>query len=131
MQRIRSLVLLWAIAPAAVLSSAQAQSGRKYPPLTEYLMAREAEVALARSAAPAPISDKATIKVLTNSGYEIARQGDNGAVCMVMRGFAAPTYTPAQFRDLVMTHQCVRRSASRILRREMQCRITSYEQGLP
>ena len=101
MQRIRSLVLLWAIAPAAVLSSAQAQSGRKYPPLTEYLMAREAEVALARSAAPAPISDKATIKVLTSSGYEIARQGDNGAVCMVMRGFAAPTYTPAQFRDLV------------------------------
>src|SRR5260370_25197123 len=29
------------------------------------------------------------------------RAGDNGYVCMVMRGFAAPTYTPPQLRDLV------------------------------
>jgi len=64
-------------------------------------MPRDAEIALARSAAPASISDRATIKVLTPSGFEVASQGDNGAVCLVMRGFSAPTYTPAQFRDLV------------------------------
>jgi hypothetical protein len=73
----------------------------KYPPLSEYLMPRDAEIALARTAAPASISDRATIKVLTKSGYEVAREGDNGAVCMVMRGFSAPSYSPAQFRDLV------------------------------
>jgi hypothetical protein len=75
--------------------------GSKYPPLSEYLMPRDAEIALARSAAPASISDRATIKILTKSGYEVVTQGDNGAVCMVMRGFSAPSYTPAQFRDLV------------------------------
>jgi hypothetical protein len=77
-----------------------AQSG-KYPPLADYLMSRDAEVALARSAAPANISDRATIKVLTQSGYAIDRRGENGFVCMVMRGWTAPTYTPQQFRDLV------------------------------
>ena len=64
-------------------------------------MPRDAEIALARTAAPANISARATVKVLTKSGFTVAQQGDNGNVCMVMRGFSAPTYTPAQFRDLV------------------------------
>jgi hypothetical protein len=64
-------------------------------------MPRDAEIALAKSAAPGHVSDRATIKVLSKSGYETAREGDNGVVCMVMRGFVAPTYTPAQLRDLV------------------------------
>jgi hypothetical protein len=75
--------------------------GSRYPPLADYLMSRDVEVALAKSAAPANISSRATIKVLTESGYAVHRQGDNGFVCMVMRGWAAPTYTPEQFRDLV------------------------------
>jgi hypothetical protein len=75
--------------------------GPKYPPLSEYMMPRDAEMALARSAAPAAIADRATIKVLTASGYQAAHDGDNGFVCMVMRGWSAPTYTPGQFRDLV------------------------------
>ncbi len=91
------LVLLLASMQAALM---RGQSPR-YPPVSEYMMAPEAEVALGRSAAPANISDRATIKVLTTSGYQVAREGDNGFVCMVMRGWAAPTYTPAQFRDLV------------------------------
>jgi hypothetical protein len=62
-----------------------------YPPLSQYMMARDAEIALARSAAPAGISNRATVKILTKSGYEVAREGDNGVVCMVMRGFSAPT----------------------------------------
>jgi len=75
--------------------------GPRHPPLAEYMMPRDAEMALARSAAPANVSDRATIEVLTTSGYQVARQGDNGFVCMVMRGWSAPTYTPAMFRDLV------------------------------
>ena len=83
-------------------SSAPGWAQRSHrPPLTAYMMPRQAELSLARSAAPASISDRATIKVLTESGYEVAREGDNGFVCMVMRGWTAPTYTPAQFRDLV------------------------------
>jgi hypothetical protein len=73
----------------------------KSPPLSEYMMPRDAEMALARSAAPANISDRATIRVLTTSGYQVARAGDNDFVCLVMRGWSAPTYTPVPFRDLV------------------------------
>jgi hypothetical protein len=73
----------------------------KYPSIEEYLMPQAAEIALARSAAPSNISERATIKVLTRKGYEVVREGDNSSVCMVMRGFSAPTYTPAQFRNLV------------------------------
>jgi hypothetical protein len=74
---------------------------RKYPPLSEYMIAPETEVALARSAAPENISRRATIKILTATGYKVAAEGDNGFVCLVMRGWSAPTYTPAPFRDFV------------------------------
>ena len=73
----------------------------KYPPIDEYLMTADAETALAKSAAPPNVSGGATIKLLTPSGYQVVHEGTNGFVCMVMRGFAAPTYTPAQLRDLV------------------------------
>jgi hypothetical protein len=84
-------------APAQTL----ARAASKYAPLTEYMMPRDAEIALARSAALPEISGRATIKVLTTSGFHIAREGDNGFVCLVMRGWAAPTFTPAAQRDLV------------------------------
>jgi hypothetical protein len=79
----------------------QAPAGSKYAALREYMMPREAEMALARSAAPPNISNRATIKVLTTSGFQVVREGDNGFVCLVMRGWAAPTFTPAAQRDLV------------------------------
>ena len=79
----------------------QVSAQTKYPPFADYMMPRDAEVMLARSAAPASISGRATIKVLTPSGFTVDRTGDNGFVCMVMRAFSAPTYTPEQFRDLV------------------------------
>jgi hypothetical protein len=97
----------WRLAAGAALlvstavMPAHAQVAAQYPPLSEYLMPRDAEMALARSAAPANITDRATIKVLTPSGFQVAREGDNGFVCMVMRGWSAPSYTPAQFRSLV------------------------------
>ncbi len=83
------------------LNGAAVRGEGKYPPFSEYLMPREAEITLAKAAAPAGISNRATIKVLTKSGYEVAHEGENGVVCMVMRGFSAPTYSPAHFRDLV------------------------------
>ena len=86
---------------SAILNASAARAQAKYPPISEYLMPQDAEIVLARSAAPASISDHATIKVLTKSGFQVAQQGDNGSVCMVMRGFSAPTYTPAQFRQIV------------------------------
>ena len=95
------MVMAAAILIANVFTPGYAQVAKQYPPLSEYLMTRDTEIALARSAAPANISSKATIKVLTKSGYEVIHKGDNRFVCIVMRGWAAPTFTQEQFRDLV------------------------------
>ena len=65
----------------------------KYPdmaPVEQYLMDRNAEIALARSAAPESLSRDATILVLGKHGYETAVEGKNGFVCAVERGWAGP-----------------------------------------
>jgi hypothetical protein len=60
-------------------------------PIEQYLMAdRNAEIALARSAAPEAISRDATILVLGRHGYETAIEGKNGFVCAVERGWMGP-----------------------------------------
>jgi hypothetical protein len=99
MEKSRSLLylLLWGIASSGLFAQEV-----KYPPLSLYMMPRDAEIALAKSAAPASISDHATIKVLTDRGFDTAQQGNNGFVCFVMRGFTgAPTFTPVQLRAMV------------------------------
>ena len=60
-------------------------------PVEQYLMTdRNAEIALARSAAPEAISRDATILVLGRHGYETAVEGKNGFVCAVERGWMGP-----------------------------------------
>ena len=73
---------------------AKAQDAKtKYPsmaPVDQYLMAdRNAEIALAKSAAPDSISGDATVLVLTRHGYETAIKGKNDFVCLVERSWAA------------------------------------------
>ena len=71
----------------------QAQSKTLYPsmaPLDQYLMDRDAEIALARSAAPEAISRDADILVLGRHGYETAVKGKNGFVCAVERAWMSP-----------------------------------------
>jgi hypothetical protein len=52
-------------------------------------MERSAEITLARSAAPASISQDAEVMVLGRQGYETAAKGKNGFVCIVERGWTA------------------------------------------
>ena len=59
-------------------------------PLEQYLMDRDAEIALARSAAPESISRGAKILVLGRHGYETAVEGNNGFVCVVERAWMSP-----------------------------------------
>ena len=60
-------------------------------PLEQYLMVdRDAEIAMARSAAPEAISRDAEILVLSRHGYETAVKGKNGFVCVVERGWMSP-----------------------------------------
>ena len=89
---------------AALLSTswlAQAQGpAASYPqmaPIDQYLMAdRNAEIAMARSAAPPAISGDAEVLVLGRHGYETAIRGKNGFVCVVERSWMSP-FDFAQF----------------------------------
>ncbi len=65
--------------------------------IEKYLMPdRDAEIALARSAAPEAISGDAKILVLGWRGYETADEGKNGFVCMVERSWTSP-FNSAEF----------------------------------
>ena len=78
-------------------SQAQAQKA-PYPamaPLGRYLMPDEkSEIALARSAAPASISDGAEVMVLGRTGYRTAVKGSNGFLCIVERSWGSATDHP-------------------------------------
>ncbi len=73
---------------------AQAQKAA-YPamaPVDAYLITdRNSEIALARSAAPASISNEAEVMVLGKTGFTTAVKGTNGFLCMVERSWGATT----------------------------------------
>jgi hypothetical protein len=71
---------------------AYGQAAPPYPqmaPLEGYLSERNAEISLARSAAPESISHDAEVWVLGPHGYEVAAKGTNGFVCAVERSWTA------------------------------------------
>lgn len=82
-------------------------------PIDQYLMDRNAEIALARSAAPDTISRAATILVLGRHGYETAIQGKNGWVCMVERGWMAMFDGPEFWSPKVRGANCLNPPAAR------------------
>ncbi|HVR46633.1 MAG TPA: hypothetical protein VMT95_08405 [Candidatus Binatia bacterium] len=66
-------------------------------PLSQYLSAdRQAEIDLARSAAPPAISLHATVLVFTPQGYATAEHGTNGFTCVVERSWNDP-FDDAEF----------------------------------
>ncbi|MGA1987377.1 MAG: hypothetical protein ABSG72_14005 [Candidatus Sulfotelmatobacter sp.] len=95
----------------------QAQSKTSYPSmaaLDQYLMAdRNAEIALARSAAPDSISHDAKILVLGPHGYETAVEGKNGFVCAVERAWMAPFDNPEFWNPKIRGPLCFNLPAAR------------------
>ena len=85
MIHIIALVLVISSGFVVPKAAAQADKYSKMAPVDQYLMERNAEIRLARSAAPDSISSDATILVLGRQGYETAVRGKNGFVCMVER----------------------------------------------
>jgi len=82
-------------------------------PVEQYLMERDAEIALARSAAPDAISRDASVIVLTRHGYETAAQGTNGWVCWVGRGWMAMFDHPEFWNPKVRAADCLNPPAAR------------------
>ena len=110
---IKSFVLL----VAAVSLHAAAQDAKEpYPamaPVEQYLMDHDAEIALARSAAPDAISRDASVIVLTRHGYETAVEGKNGWVCWVGRGWMAMFDHPEFWNPKVRAADCLNPPAAR------------------
>ena len=70
----RTLTLAALIASRALAAQDAQQPYPTMAPVEQYLMSRDAEIALARSAAPDAISHDAAVAVLTRRGYEIAAE---------------------------------------------------------
>jgi len=91
-RRLQMPFLALACLTAALWGSPGLAAGKhSYPvmaPIGEYLITSNTqEIALARSAAPASISEHAEVLVLGKQGYHIAVKGSNGFVCLVVRSW--------------------------------------------
>ena len=102
---------------AAWLPHAHAQNATApYPsmaPVDQYLMERNAEIALARSAAPESISRDAEVLVLGRQGYESADKGKNGFVCIVERSWTAGINDPDFWNPKLRGAICLNAAAAR------------------
>ena len=110
------LILLPALA-ACGTAHAQDHKASAYPsmaPIEQYRIAdRNAEIALARSAAPPSISADAQVLVLGSKGYETAVEGKNGFVCFVERSWAAGFADPEFWNPKTRSPNCFNPPAAR------------------
>ncbi len=111
-------VTLLIILLACATFGTQAQTEKApYPtmaPLNQYLIGdKNTEIALARSAAPASISDKAEVMVLERTGYRIAVKGTNGFVCIVERSWTLPSDNPEFWNPKMRAPICYNAQAAK------------------
>jgi len=120
-RRIVRTIALGSFTLVVVLSTAWQALGQDakaaYPsmaPLDQYLMSdRNAEIALARSAAPESISRDAEVMVLGRHGYETAVKGKNGFVCLVERAWMSPFDFPGFWNPKMRGPLCFNPPAAR------------------
>jgi hypothetical protein len=103
-----------ALAVVAAALAARPAAAQQPRDLAPYIMTdRAAEVALARSAAPAAVSDSATVLVLTRTGFVEAAHGTNGFTCLVLRSFSGRLDDPAFWNPRVRAPMCFNPPAAR------------------
>jgi hypothetical protein len=109
-----TLAFMVAMTAAWPLQALDAKS--PYPnmaPVEQYLMERNAEIALARSAAPESISKDAEVMVLGRKGYETAVKGTNGFVCVVHRSWTSEASDPEFWNPTRRGPMCLNAQAAR------------------
>ena len=116
---LRRPALVGVIALAATLLAAAplaAQTSAAEANTAQFLMGdRQAEIAMARSAAPAAISGDATVLVLTRHGYEVAVKGSNGFVCLVERAWVGALDSPEFENAKIRGPDCLNAQAARFV----------------
>lgn len=110
-------ILLQIVSPGATCHARAQSEEAPYPamaPLDQYLMKDEnSEIALARSAAPASISERAEAMVLGPKGYTTAVKGTNGFLCIVERSWGAATDARDFWNPKVRAPICFNLAAAR------------------
>ena len=76
---------------------------------------RKAEIAMARSAAPASISRNATVLIMGVHGYQTASVGTNGFVCLVERSWMSPFDSPEFWNPKIRGPICYNPPAARTI----------------
>jgi hypothetical protein len=111
------IIVMAVMAVLAVTKQACAQSAAvPYPKMAaidQYLMTQDAEVALARSAAPESVSKDADILVLDPHGYRAAIKGRNGFVCAVQRSWTGGLDDPGFWNPKLRAPTCFNQAAAR------------------
>jgi hypothetical protein len=127
----------------ALLVSSSSAAGQSAPEVREghrTLLPRAEEISLARSAAPAAVSARARVLVLTDSGYVIADAGSNGVTCVVNRSWprsiephcydeeGAASILPLELRRTELLH---RGASTQDVEREIAAGLASGKFRLP
>ena len=110
-------LLIRTVLPVASGQQAAQPGKNPYPamaPLEQYLSPdQNSEIALARTAAPAAISDAAEVMVLGREGYTTAVQGSNGFVCLVERSWGSATDAPDFWNPKLRAPHCFNAAAAK------------------
>jgi len=112
------LIAIVFLVPLCLPGAARAQAAKAaYPAMASldaYLIAdQNAEIALARSAAPASIAKEAEVMVLGKSGFTTGVKGTNGFLCLVERSWAMSTDDPEFWNPKVRAPNCFNAAAAR------------------
>ena len=111
MMKMTLLIVTGASLRAQALNPKSPNSGMA--PIDQYLMAPDAEISMARSAAPESVARDAEVMIMTRSGYETVISGKNGFVCVVQRSWTAGIDDPEFWNPKVRSPICFNSAAAR------------------
>jgi hypothetical protein len=103
------VIVLITVAPTAAQDAKEPYAAMAT--LEQYLMDRDAEITLSRTAAPESISGDAEVWVMSRRGFETAVKGKNGFVCIVGRGWSSAA-DPDFWNPKVRVPMCVNAQAA-------------------
>lgn len=108
------LAAVTAVMGTALAAQACAQTTYAKAPIDQYRVpSRTDEIALAKTGAPASISDGAEILVLGARGYEVAVKGSNGFTCIVDRSWSSDLGHAEFWNQKIRSPTCFNAAASR------------------
>ena len=125
--------LVQVVLPGATRPAAAQAAKASYPamaPVDQYLIAdQNTEIALARSGAPASISDGAEVMVLGRKGFTTAVKGTNGFLCVVERSWGASTDASEFWNPKIRSPICFNPQAARTFARIFLMKTTLVLEG--